>query len=88
MDLTKISIVYIDDKLSWKYHISDVCRKISMCIAILNKVKYILNTKSIYALYCELILLHLTYCVEVSVNNCNTNLMSLYLPKKGNSCCL
>ena len=49
---------------------------------ILNKVTYILNTKSIYALYCAQILPHLTYCDEVWVNNCNTNLMSLYLLKK------
>ena len=32
VDLTIILIVCIDDKLTWKYHISDVCWKISMCI--------------------------------------------------------
>ena len=74
--------VCIDDKLTWKYHISDVCKKIFMCIAILNTVKYILNTKSMYALYCALILPHLTYCVEVWGNNYKTNLMALYLLQK------
>ena len=50
-----------------------------MCIAILNKVKYILNTKSMYALYCALILPHLTYCVPV---NHKTMLMSFYWLQK------
>ena len=44
-----------------------------MCIAILNKVEYVLNTKSMYALYCALILPHLTYCVEVWGNDYKTN---------------
>ena len=53
-----------------------------MCIAILNKVKYVLSTKSMYVLYCALIPSHLTYCVEVWGNNYKTNLMSLYLLQK------
>ena len=54
-----------------------------MCIIFfLNKVKYILNTKSMYALCCALILPHLTYCVEVWGINFKTTLMSLYLLQK------
>ena len=64
MDSAKFLGVYID-KLTWKGHISNVCKETAMCMAILNKVKYKLNTKSMYALYCTLILPHLTYCVEV-----------------------
>ena len=71
--LTKFFGVYIDDKLTWKDHISNACMKTSMCIAILNKVKYILNTNSIYALYCALILPHLAYHVKVWGNNYKTN---------------
>ena len=58
------------------------CKKTFTYIAILNKVKYILNTQSMYALYCALILSHLTYCVEVWGNNYKTILMSLYLLQK------
>ena len=82
VDFTKNLGIYIDDKLTWKYHISDVCKKTSMCIAIMNKVKYILNTTSMHALYCALILPQLTYCVEVWGNNYKTNLMYLYLLQK------
>ena len=53
-----------------------------MCIAILNKAKYVLSTKSMYALYCAMIPPHLAYCVEVWGNNYKTNLMSLYLQQK------
>ena len=66
----------------WNVHISNVCKKASMCIAILNKVKYIIYGKSMYALYCALVLPHLTYCVEVCGNNYKTNFMSLYLLQK------
>ena len=79
MDLIKCLGVYNDDKVTSKDHISNVCKKMDMCIAILNKAKYVLNTKSMYALYCALILPHITYCVEVWGNNYKTNLMSLYL---------
>ena len=81
MDFTKKKF-YIDDKLTWKYHILNTCKKTSMCIAKLNKVKYIINTKFMYALYSALILLHLIYCVEVWGNNYKTNLKSLYLQQK------
>ena len=38
--------VYIDDKLTWRDHISNVRKKTTMCIAIFNKVKYRLHAKS------------------------------------------
>ena len=65
MDLTKFLGIYIDDELTWRDGILNVCRKTAMCIAIFNKVKCILNTKSMYVLYCALIFPHLTYCVDV-----------------------
>ena len=42
VDLTNFLAAYIDDKLTWKDHISNICKKTAMCIAILNKAKYIL----------------------------------------------
>ena len=55
--------VYIDDRLSWKDRISNVCKKTFMCLGILNKVKYILNTNFVYALYYALTLQYHTYCI-------------------------
>ena len=55
--------------ITMKDHISYICKKTTLCIAIWNKVKYILNTKCMYALYYALILPHLQYCLEVWGNN-------------------
>ena len=52
MDLTKFFGVYIDDKLTWKDHISNVCKKTSMCIVILNKVEHILSTDYVCFILC------------------------------------
>ena len=51
MDSAKVLGVYIDDNLTWKDHISNVCKKAAMCIAILNKVIYIYQLQSICKLY-------------------------------------
>ena len=61
MDSIKFFGVNIDDEQTWKDHISNVCKKAAMWIAIFNKVKYILNTKCMHALYCALILPNLAF---------------------------
>ena len=40
VNFTKFFGVYIDDKLTWKDHISNVYKKTSMCIAIFNKANF------------------------------------------------
>ena len=60
--------ITIDHKLSWKIHIADICKKISTCIGILNKVKSILSTKILSSLHSSLVEQHFTYCVEVWEN--------------------
>lgn len=72
----------IDHKLTWKDHISKVCGKISKCIALLNKVKNVLNTQSLYILYCSLFIPYLTYCVEVWGNTYKSNLNPIFIKQK------
>ena len=57
--------VTIDHKFSWKTQIADVCKKVSRCIGILNKVKSILSTRILNSLFSSLVEPHFTYCVEV-----------------------
>ena len=65
--------------------IADVCKKVSRCTGILNKVKSILSTKILNSLYSSLVEPHFTYCVEVWGNTYRTYLQSLYIKqKKGN----
>ena len=50
--------IVIDNKLNWSEHIKHICNKISKSIGIINKVKYKLDTKSLYSF----IYPYITYC--------------------------
>ena len=62
---TKFLGITIDNKLNWKTHINNLRTKVSKTIAILYKMKPILDQKSLHLLYCSLVLPHISYCVEV-----------------------
>ena len=53
----------IDNKLSWKPHIDNVCRTISQNIGLINKVKYYFPKPTLLMLYSSLILPYLNYGV-------------------------
>lgn len=48
--------VLIDEKFKWKSHIAYVRNKICKNIAVLSKVKFMLNYKAMRILYCSFIL--------------------------------
>lgn len=74
--------ITLDHKLSWKPHISNISIKISKCISIMHKSRYFLNDKSLYVVYCSLVMPHITYCLEVWGNTYKTNLHSLTVLQK------
>ena len=53
--------VYLDDKLSWNYHINDLCNKLAKSIGILYKLQF-LPQKILKLLYYSLVSSHLSYC--------------------------
>ena len=55
----------IDDKLNWKINISHILRKLSKSIAILNKIKYTLNEKSLILVYYAIFKCHFDYCSHI-----------------------
>ena len=57
--------LFIDDKLNWKIHISYILRKLSKSIAILNKIKYKLNEKSLILVYYAIFKYHHNYCSHI-----------------------
>ena len=59
--VTKFLGVLIDSKLSWEDQIGFVCQKVRKGIGVLNRVKTIIDSQSLYTLYCSLILLDLSY---------------------------
>ena len=73
----KKSYVYIDHKLSWEEHISNVCITVSKCIAVINNVKYVLRKDFLSSPYTSIIESHLTYCVEVWGNAYKSNMNPL-----------
>ena len=54
--VTKFLGVLVDDELTWNNHITSVCKNISKNMSMLYKVKLILNSNSLYTLYCSLLL--------------------------------
>ena len=74
--------VIIDNKLSWKPHISYIKAKISKSIAILNKAKYLINQASLFMLYCSFILPYMMYWVEVWGNTYKTNTHPIFILQK------
>uniref|UniRef100_A0A672HHM4 Reverse transcriptase domain-containing protein n=1 Tax=Salarias fasciatus TaxID=181472 RepID=A0A672HHM4_SALFA len=82
VDEFKFLGVLIDNKLNWKSHIKYVQTKISKSVAVLNKVKYVLDYKSLRMLYCALVLPHLSYCLEIWGNNYTSTIKPLIILQK------
>ena len=61
VSMTKFLGLIIDNKLSWKPHIDNVCRIISQNIGVINKVKYLFPQTTLFMLYSSLILPYLNY---------------------------
>ena len=79
---TKFLGVTIDNKLNWKTHINNIRTKISKTIAVMYRMKPMLNQKSLYMLYCSLVLPYMSYCVEVWGNNYKTAIKPIVLLQK------
>ena len=58
---TKFLGTIIDDKLTWKYHIENICKIISRNIGMMNKLKYTFPSKVLLSLYSTLVLPYLNY---------------------------
>ena len=65
----KLFGIYIDENLSWKYHIRQVTMKMSKMISILAKARYYLPLKTLQMLYMTMNHPYLTY---FNITNANT----------------
>ena len=75
--------VHVDNKLSWKSHIDNICKTISRNIGIINRLKTFIPVTSLLTLYSSLILPYLNYGILVW-GNTHQNLLNriLLLQKK------
>ena len=74
--------VTVDNKLSWKLHIDNICKTISRNIGIINKLKFYLPQSTLFMLYSSLILPYLNYGVLAWGNSHLTSLNRLLLLQK------
>ncbi len=58
----KLLGVYFDKNMSFNYHITSLCNKLSRSLYCINNAKKFLTTKSLITLYYALVQSHLTYC--------------------------
>ena len=79
---TKFLGVVIDEKLSWKDHISFVNSKISKCIGILYKVRNIFGTRWRIKLYNSFILPYINYCNIVWCSTYHSYLKDIIVTQK------
>ena len=74
--------VVIDNKLSWKDHISFVCRKVARGIGVIIKARKVLYNESLKCLYYSFIYPYMIYCNQVWGSACKTNIEPLQVLQK------
>ena len=74
---TKFLGVIIDNKLTWKEHISYICGKVAKGIGIISKVRKYLNKDTLLDLCYSFIYPYLTYCNQVWGLSCQTHMNAL-----------
>ena len=79
---TKFLGTFIDDKLSWKHHIDNICKIISRNVGVINKLKWIFPPNILKSLYSTLVLPHLNYGVLAWGNSATYMLNKLLLLQK------
>ena len=79
---TKFLGVIMDHKLNWKMHINHVKSKLAKSIAILYKVKDMLNQCALHILYCTMVVPYITYCLEIWGNAYPTHTQLIFILQK------
>ena len=58
---TEFLCIIIDDRLTWKSHVTHSCKKVSRITGVINKIKHFFPQPSLHILYCTLVLSTLNY---------------------------
>ena len=74
--------MYLDEHLTWKYHINFVCTQIAKSIGILCRTRLYLSCKTKLKLYCTLIYPYITYCNSTWYSTYVSNLNRIYYLQK------
>ena len=74
--------VHIDDKITWKDHISYISNKLAKSISILHRVKWTLDSRALRLLYYTLLLPYISYCAIIWENTYYTNVLPIFAKQK------
>ena len=74
--------IKINEFLSWKPHIDDLCTRLCRTTGVLRRLKFTLPRHIMISLYNTLILPHLTYCCMIWGNTFKTHLSRLFITQK------
>ena len=74
--------IIIDDKISWKPHISYLRTKVAKCVGMMKRSCTLLNTNARLLLYHSFIMSYLYYCAEIWGNCYKTHLQPLITLQK------
>jgi hypothetical protein len=74
--------VYFDPELNFKFHISQLSKKLSKTLFSLRSVKNLLPEKSLISLYYSLFHCHLIYAIEIWGNTSTSTLNELIKKQK------
>ena len=81
-NVTKFLGVYIDDHLTWKHHISYVCKQIAKSIGIIFRSRFFLSSTTKLTLYYTLIYPYIVYCNCAWSSTYVSNLNRIYYLQK------
>ena len=81
-NVTKFLGVYLDEHLTWKYHINFVCKQIAKSIGILSRTRFYISCKTKLTLYYTLIYPYITYCNSTWSSTYVSNLNRIYYLRK------
>ena len=74
--------MYLDEHLTWKYHINFVCKQIAKSVGILSRTRFYLSCKTKLMLYYTLIYPYITYCNSTWSSTYVSNLNRIYYLQK------
>ena len=81
-NLTKFLGVYVDEHLTWKHHISFICKQISKSVGIIFRSRFYLSSKTKLTLYYALIYPYITYCNSTWSSTYVSNLNRIFYLQK------
>ena len=81
-NVTKFLGVYLNEHITWKYHINFVCKQMAKSVGILSRTRFYLSCKTKLMLYYTLSYPYITYCNSTWSSTYVSNLNIIYYLQK------